>query len=114
MITIIATALLSMAAMKGDALDNARKAYNNCMIEVHNVAVTEKASPSAFIQTSDAACPTERAAYKAILVKSERSFGSSQAEAEKFAAEEIQMLIDSVVTSFNENVENGAKLTPEK
>jgi hypothetical protein len=114
MITIIATALLSMAAMKGDALDNARKAYNNCMIEVHNVAVTEKASPSAFIQTSDAACPTERAAYKAILVKSERSYGSSQAEAEKFAAEEIQMLIDSVVTSFNENVENGAKLTPEK
>jgi len=114
MITIIATALLSMAAMKGDALDNARKAYNNCMIEVHNVAVTEKASPSAFIQTSDAACPTERAAYKAILVKSERSNGSSQAEAEKFAAEEIQMLIDSVVTSFNENVENGAKLTPEK
>jgi hypothetical protein len=114
MITIIATALFSMAAMKGDAMDNARKAYNNCMIEVHNVAVTEKASPSAFIQTSDAACPTERAAYKAILVKSERSYGSSQAEAEKFAAEEIQMLIDSVVTSFNENVENGAKLTPEK
>jgi hypothetical protein len=114
MITLIATALLSMAAMKGDAMDNARKAYNNCMIEVHNVAVTEKASPSAFIQTSDAACPTERAAYKAILVKSERSYGSSQAEAEKFAAEEIQMLIDSVVTSFNENVENGAKLTPEK
>ena len=114
MITIIATALLSMAAMKGDAMDNARKAYNNCMIEVHNVAVTEKASPSAFIQTSDAACPTERAAYKAILVKSERSYGSSQAEAEKFAAEEIQMLIDSVVTSFNENVDNGAKMTPEK
>jgi hypothetical protein len=48
------------------------------------------------------------------LAKSERSFGSSQAEAEKFAAEEIQMLVDSIVTSFNENVENGAKLTPEK
>ena len=114
MITIIATAMLSMAAMKGDPIDNARKAFNNCMIEVHNVAVAEKAAPSAFIQTSDAACPTERAAYKAILVKSERSYGSSLAEAEKFAAEEIQMLVDSVVTSFNENIESGAKLTPEK
>jgi hypothetical protein len=114
MITIIATAMLSMAAMKGDPMDNARKAFNNCMIEVHNVAVAEKAAPSAFIQTSDAACPTERAAYKAILVKSERSYGSSLAEAEKFAAEEIQMLVDSVVTSFNENIESGAKLTPEK
>ena len=114
MITIIATALLSMAAMKGDAMDTARKAFNNCMIEAHNTAVTEKASPSAFIKTSDAACPTERAAYKEILVKSERSYGSSQADAEKFASEEIQMIVDSVVSSFNENVENGAKLTPEK
>ena len=114
MITIIATTMLSMAAMKGDPMDNARKAFNNCMIEVHNVAVTEKSAPSAFIRTTDTACPTERAAYKDILVKSERSYGSSLAEAEKFAAEEIQMLVDSVVTSFNENVEGGAKLTPEK
>ncbi|WP_397603392.1 hypothetical protein [Sphingorhabdus sp.] len=114
MITLIATALLSMAAMKGDALDNARKAFNNCMIEVHNVAVSEKLTPSAFIKKSDEACPTERAAYKAILVKAERSYGSSLADAEKFAAEEIQMLVDSVVTSFNENVEGGSKLTPEK
>ena len=42
MITIIATALLSMAAMKGDAMDTARKSFNNCMIEVHNTAVGEK------------------------------------------------------------------------
>ena len=114
MISLVAATLLSMAAMKGDAMDNARKAFNNCMIETHNTAVGEKASPSTFIQTSDAACPTERAAYKEILVKSERSYGSSQAEAEKFASEEIQMIVDSIVSSFNENVENGAKLTPEK
>ena len=114
MITVIATALLSLASMKGDAMDTARKAFNNCLIETHNAAVSEKASPSDFIKTSDAACPTQRAAYKEILVKSERSYGSSQADAEKFAAEEIQMIVDSIVSTFNENVENGAKLTPEK
>lgn len=114
MISLVAATLLSMAAMKGDAMDNARKAFNNCMIETHNTAVGEKASPSDFIKTSDAACPTERAAYKEILIKSERSYGSSMADAEKFASEEIQMIVDSIVTSFNENVENGAKLTPEK
>ena len=65
MITIIATALLSMATMKGDAMDSARKAFNNCLIETHNTAVAEKASPSDFIKTSDAACPTERAALYA-------------------------------------------------
>jgi hypothetical protein len=114
MISLVAATLLSMAAMKGDPMDNARKAFNNCMIETHNTAVGEKASPSDFIKTSDAACPTERAAYKEILIKSERSYGSSMADAEKFAAEEIQMIVDSIVTSFNENVESGAKLTPEK
>ncbi|MCE2729873.1 hypothetical protein [Sphingorhabdus sp.] len=114
MISLVAATLLSMAAMKGDAMDNARKAFNNCLIETHNTAVGEKASPSDFIKTSDAACPTERAAYKEILIKSERSYGSSMADAEKFASEEIQMIVDSIVTSFNENVENGAKLTPEK
>jgi hypothetical protein len=114
MISLVAATLLSMAAMKGDAMDNARKAFNNCMIETHNTAVGEKASPSDFIKTSDAACPTERAAYKEILAKSERSYGASAADAEKFAAEEIQIIVDSIVTSFNENVESGAKLTPEK
>ena len=114
MISLVAATLLSMAAMKGDAMDNARKAFNNCMIETHNTAVGEKATPSDFIKTSDVACPTERAAYKEILVKSERSYGASAADADKFASEEIQMIVDSVVASFNENVENGAKLTPEK
>ena len=114
MISLVAATLLSMVAMKGDPVDNARKAFNNCMIETHNTAVSEKASPSDFIKTSDTACPTERAAYKEILVKSERSYGASAADADKFASEEIQMIVDSIVTSFNENVENGAKMTPEK
>jgi hypothetical protein len=114
MISLVAATLLSMAAMKGDAMDNARKAFNNCMIETHNTGVKEKMSPSDFVKTADTACPTQRAAYKEILVRSERSYGGSLADAEKFASEEVQMIVDSVVSAFNENVENGANLTPEK
>lgn len=114
MFTLFAATMLSMATMRGDAMDNARKAFNNCMIETHNIAVKEKMSPSDFIKTTDAACPTQRAAYKEILIRSERSYGGSQADAEKFASEEVQMIVDSVVSSFNENVDNGASLTPEK
>lgn len=106
--------MLSMAAMKADPLDNARKAFNNCMIEAHNTAVGEKASPSAFLKTTETACTTERTSYRDIMVKAERGYGSSLKEAEKFADEEVQMIIDSIVSSFNENVESGAKLTPEK
>lgn len=114
MFTLVAATMLSMATMKGDAMDNARKAFNNCMIEAHNTGVKEKVSPSDFVKAADTACPTQRAAYKEILVRSERSYGGSLADAEKFASEEVQMIVDSVVSAFNENVENGANLTPEK
>jgi hypothetical protein len=114
MLTLVAATMLSMAAMKADPMDNARKAFNNCMIETHNKGVTDKLSPSSFTKAADEACMPERTAYRDVLIKSERSYGSSQKDAEKFASEEVQMIVDSVVSSFNENVENGAKLTPEK
>lgn len=114
MLTLVAAMMLSMAAQKADPLDNARKAFNNCMIETHNKGVDDKSSPSAFIKITETACTTERTTYHSMMVKAERSYGSSQKDAEQFANEEVQMLIDSVVTAFNENVESGAKLTAEK
>ncbi len=106
--------MLAMAAQKADPLDNARKGFNNCMVEVHNKAVEEKASPSDFLKTAEAACPTERATYRDIMIKAERGYGSSQKDAEKFAGEEVQMMLDGIVSSYNENTETGAKLTREK
>lgn len=106
--------MLSMAAQKADPLDNARKAFNNCMVEVHNKAVDDKASPSDFLKTAEAACPTERSTYRDIMIKAERGYGSSVKDAEQFASEEIQMMLDGIVSSFNENAATGAKLSREK
>ena len=114
MLTLIAATLLTMTAMKADAVENARKAFNNCMIETHNTAVEEKASPSAFVATTEAACLTQRAAYHGTLVKAERSYGSSAKDAEQYATEEVQSLVDNVVGAFNENVQSGARLVSEK
>jgi len=114
MMSLVAATMLSMAAMKADPLDNARKAFNNCMIEVHNKAVGEKASPRDFLKTADEACTAERSVYRDTMVKAERSYGSSLKDAEQFANEEVQIIVDGIVSSFNENVESGAKLTPEK
>jgi hypothetical protein len=114
MITLVAALMLSMAAQKADPMDNARKAFNNCMIETHNKAVEEKASPSDFIKTTEGACTPLRTTYRDILIRSERSYGSSQKDAEKFADEEVQMIVDSVVSAFNENIDSGSKLTAEK
>lgn len=114
MMTLVAAIMLSMAAQKADPLNTARKAYNNCMIETHNKGVTDKVSPSDFLKTAEGACMTERTAYHGMLVKAERGYGSSQKDAEQFANEEVQMMIDGVVSAFNENSATGAKLSPEK
>jgi hypothetical protein len=114
MLTLVTATMLSMAAMKGDPIDSARKAFNNCMIETHNTAVEAKETPSGFIKITETACTAERTAYHDILFKSERSYGSNAKDAEEYANEEVQSLVDSVVSSFNENVETGAKLTLEK
>ena len=114
MITILAAMALSMAAQNGDPVNTARKTFNNCMIEIHNKGVTDKASPSEFVKAAEVACEAERAGYRSMLVKAERGYGSSQKDAEQFATEEVQMIVDGIVAAFNENAENGAKLSPEK
>jgi hypothetical protein len=114
MLTLVAATMLSMAAMKADPMDNARKAYNNCLIETHNKAVDEKVSPSDFLKTAEASCTTERTSYNDMLVRAERGYGSNAKDAEKFASEEIQMMLDGIVSSFNENGQTGAKLLAEK
>ena len=114
MLTLVTTAMLTMAAAKANPLNDARKAFNNCMIEVHNAAIVEKQSPSAFIKTSEAACPDQRAAYHAIVVKTDMANKSTKSQAEEFASEEVQYMIDGIVASFNDNVESGGKLVLEK
>jgi predicted NUDIX family NTP pyrophosphohydrolase len=47
-------------------------------------------------------------------VKSERGYGAKQADAEKYANEEIQMMVDGVTSAFGENRDNGGQLAEEK
>ncbi len=108
-----AAILLSMAAMSADSLDNSRKAFSNCLRTFHNTAVTEKDSLSSFREKVKTACEAERSAYNAAVVRSERSFGSSAKEAEAYAAEEVAMIVDVIITSFGDNVGQGITLVPE-
>jgi hypothetical protein len=115
MMTGLALAMaMNMAAMKGDPQDNARKAFNNCLVEEHNAAVSAKKSGSEFNEQLAAACADTRKAYFDLVVKSEKGFGSKQAEAEQYANEELQAVIDSITSAFSENVSTGAQLQKEK
>jgi F0F1-type ATP synthase membrane subunit b/b' len=115
MVTSLVMAMaLNMAAMKGDPQDDARKAFNNCLVNEHNEAVEAKKSGSEFNEQIAAACVDTRKAYSDLIVKAERAFGSKQADAEEYAKEEIQAVLDSITAAFGENVSSGAKLQPEK
>lgn len=106
--------LLSMATTAADPVETSRKAYSNCLREFHNASMKEKIGVSDFRETITAACVDERTAYNTIVVRSERGFGSTVKDAEAYAAEEIQAIVDVMVTAFSDNVGEGSTLPPEK
>jgi hypothetical protein len=115
MITGLVMAMaLNMAAMKGDPQDDARKAFNNCLVKEHNEAVEAKKSGSEFNEQVAAACVDTRKTYFDLIVRAELGFKSKKDDAEQFANEEIQAVIDSITSQFGDNVSTGAKLQPEK
>jgi F0F1-type ATP synthase membrane subunit b/b' len=105
---------LNMAAMKGDPQDDARKAFNNCLVKEHNEAVEAKKSASEFNEQIAAACTETRKTYHDLIVRAELGFKAKLKDAEEFASEEIQAVVDSVTAQFGDNVSTGAKLQPEK
>jgi hypothetical protein len=114
MITGMAMAMaLNMAAM-GDKQDDARKAFNNCLVEEHNSAVGAKKSGAEFNDQVAGACAETRKTYHDLIVKAELSFKAKQADAVQYADEEIQAVIDSITAAFGENVASNARLQAEK
>ena len=112
--TLTLAMALNMAAMKGDPQDDARKAFNNCLVKEHNEAIDAKKSGSEFNEQIAAACVDTRKTYHDLIVRAEIGFKSKPADAEEYAGEEIQAVVDSITAQFGDNVSSGAKLQPEK
>lgn len=106
--------MLTLAAAKADPQDEARRAFNNCLFETHNTAVEAKKSASSFNDDIQKACTETRKAYFDVIVKNERGYGSSQKDAEAYANEEVQSVVDAVTSAYGENLSSGATLILEK
>ena len=65
---------LNMAAMKGDPQDDARKAFNNCLVKEHNEAVEAKKSGAEFNEQIATACVDTRKTYHDLIVRAEIGF----------------------------------------
>lgn len=105
---------LATTAAYADPLEDARKAFNNCLVEAHNEAMKAKSSVPDFNKTAQDACPDQKKRYYDIIFSSERKYGSSAKEAEVYANEETQMIVDSMTRSFSQNLSNNATMVPEK
>lgn len=97
------TLFVAMAmAMAQDPLETARANFNTCLTTYTNTALDAKTSPSAFTKDVAGACASEKAALLEVMVKAEMQYGGKKAEAESYANEEAQMIVDSYVGSYGD------------
>jgi hypothetical protein len=90
---------MSMAAGKADPQDNARKEFFNCLVELSVENLDKDASASDYTKLAQEACADKKAVYFGIIAKAERAY-SKPAEADKFASEEVQLIIDASTRDY--------------
>lgn len=106
-LTLIVAMAMSMA--QGDPADSARKSFNACLTKFTNESLDAKKAPADFTKESAEACTAEKTTLVDAMIKSEMQYGGKKAEAEAYAAEETQMIIDSYVGSYGDYLSSNTR-----
>jgi hypothetical protein len=106
--------MMAMATPKNDPVTIARKAFSNCLVDVTVASLEKKDAESAFMDIAKAACADEKAKFHSAIVASERSIGSKMADAEEFANDEVQGLIERYTGSYADFAKDGSQPTKQK
>lgn len=106
-LTLIVAMAMTMA--QGDPVDSARASFNACLTSYTNEALDAKKTPGAFTKEVSDACTPEKTALISAMVKAEMQYGGKQAEAESYAGEETQMIIDSYVGSYGDYLSSNTR-----
>ncbi|MBA4780170.1 MULTISPECIES: hypothetical protein [Pseudomonadota] len=98
------TAMIAMAMTMAaaDPVDTARKEFNDCLTKFTNESLDAKKAQSDFTKESASACSAEKTKLIDLMVKAEMQYGGKKAEAESYANDEAQMIIDSYVGSYGD------------
>ena len=91
---------LVMAAYAGDPVDDARKGFNNCLVRYTVEQLGLKTTPNAFKRAVKTSCTPESKAFRDIIVSEEVKIGESKSDAETYADEEVQMIVDGFINSY--------------
>jgi hypothetical protein len=73
------------AAMQADPVNNARRAYNDCLRSYMRAQLEQRVEPSAFETALSGQCADRAAAFTAALVQRDARTGGSRARAEEDA-----------------------------
>lgn len=115
-VTFLAAPILTVSAssIAVEPSEDARIAYSNCLIDGHNSAMRDGLGLKQFEQKSKELCMAERKIYYDIIYKSEKDFGSSNSEADEYATEESDNTLQSIVTSYANNLDGKVELVKTK
>jgi hypothetical protein len=106
-LTLFVAFAMSMA--QGDPVETARKSLNACMTTYTNAALDAKTAPGEFTKQASDACKAEKTTFIEAMVKSEMQYGGKKAEAEGYASEEAQMIVDSYVGSYGDYLSSSTR-----
>lgn len=113
MIGLALALAMSMAAGKADPQDVARKTFFNCLVDLSVENLDKDVSASDYTKLAQEACTDKKTLYHDIIAKAERAY-SKPAEADKYANEEVQMIIDASTRDYGTFRQDKARPVKEK
>lgn len=93
-----------------DAQENARLSYNNCLVDVHNVAIKSSTNVGQFSKNVKSECTEERKAYYDIIYQAEKADNIDDDEAKEYATEEADSVLQYIISEYAANFESKAEL----
>ncbi|GAB5489486.1 MAG: hypothetical protein Pars2KO_30560 [Parasphingorhabdus sp.] len=106
-VTLSVAAMLSMAAGSGNAMENARTVYSNCIVENTIPHLGQKTAEKDFSKAVKSWCQDEQKTFFSAVVASEMAEGLTQKEAQEVAKEEIDLTIEDSVVNYADHLAAG-------
>ncbi|MEZ5708917.1 MAG: hypothetical protein R3E02_05960 [Blastomonas sp.] len=88
--------------MQGGTVADVITDYSNCLVEVTNADLDKELSGVDHAKALQDSCPDEKQAYWDSTVRDEMGFGSSRAEAEQFATDEVAAMIETYNAQYGD------------
>lgn len=101
---IIISALLLVAAQSGE-IEKSRVQLTNCVAKMTIEHLGKKTPRPLFEDAARLACTKEKEKYMALVKAAEQQFGASESEAQEYAKEEVDNVVNSYVSSYKDYLE---------